>query len=364
MNQTTKELILHIDDDEANQYAVKRILEKAGYRVSSALTGREGLDKLPIEKPDLIILDIKLPDMNGFEMCRTLKADPETVSIPVLQTSALFIKSEHKVIGLESGADGYLAQPIDGGVLVATVRSLLRIRKAEKEAQEATRAREEMLGVVSHDLRNPLSFIKMQTTFMNRMHKNGDLTLENSLERINKIEASVNRMHQMIQDLLDRSSLEDGKIVLYRETTSALGILNELNSFFSERISENGQNLVLDFPEKDFSLRIDRERIFQALENIISNAMKFTPKEGTITLGAKETSQSFLFFLGDSGIGISQEDMKKIFDRYWSKNKEDKKSFGLGLNIVKNIITAHEAKIWVESKMGEGSVFYFEFPKS
>lgn len=111
----SKPVILHIDDDEANRYAVKLILERAGYEVVEAETGQQGLTKAQ-QLPDLIILDIRLPDINGFEVCRCIKSDPKLARISVLQTSATFTSSENKVEGLESGADGYLAQPIEAPV--------------------------------------------------------------------------------------------------------------------------------------------------------------------------------------------------------------------------------------------------------
>lgn len=131
--------ILHIDDNETNRYVVTRILQNAGFRVIEAATGTEGLESVSEQQPDLVILDVKLPDLGGFEVCRQIKSNPETTFIPVLHLSASFIQSQHKVEGLESGADAYLAQPVEPIELVATVRSLLRIRRAEELALSSAR---------------------------------------------------------------------------------------------------------------------------------------------------------------------------------------------------------------------------------
>ncbi|MBD1918096.1 MULTISPECIES: response regulator [Cyanophyceae] len=128
------ETILHIDDNEANRYIVRRILQNAGFAVVEAATGTAGLEALALHQPALIILDVQLPDLNGFEVCRQIKANPRTRFIPVLHLSASFVKSQDKAEGLDSGADGYLAQPVEPIELLATVRSLFRIRQAEELA--------------------------------------------------------------------------------------------------------------------------------------------------------------------------------------------------------------------------------------
>src|SRR5262249_38482331 len=141
MAERTSLTILIIDDEEANRYALRRILEKSGFVVLEAATGAAGLRILSETRPDLVILDVKLPDMNGFEVCQKIKADPTTAIIPVLQASASFVESEKRAEGLESGADAYVTHPISARELVANVRALLRIRQAEQEA----RAQRELL---------------------------------------------------------------------------------------------------------------------------------------------------------------------------------------------------------------------------
>ena len=130
-------ILLNINDNDANRYAVTRMLRAAGFKVLEGGTGAEALRLATEEVPDLIILDVKLPDLNGIEVCRRLKADPRTANVAVLHLSANYIRTENKVEGLESGADGYLAQPVDSAELMATVRSLLRMRRAEEEARAA-----------------------------------------------------------------------------------------------------------------------------------------------------------------------------------------------------------------------------------
>ena len=136
MSEQTKPIILNVDDAEAQRYAVARTLEGAGFTVWQAATGQEGLDKAA-QLPDLVILDVKLPDINGFEVCRRLKANPETALIPVLHQSAMYVDSQFRVTGLEGGADAYLIHPIEPEELLATVRALLRLRRAERDRRDS-----------------------------------------------------------------------------------------------------------------------------------------------------------------------------------------------------------------------------------
>jgi CheY-like chemotaxis protein len=136
MGEKQRVTILTADDSETNRYIISRILSKAGFEVVGAATGLETL-RLATQQPDLIVLDIHLPDMNGFDICRQLKADPETKSIPIIHLSASFVKSQDKVQGLDGGADGYLTQPVEPAELIATINSLLRLRRAEEAARVA-----------------------------------------------------------------------------------------------------------------------------------------------------------------------------------------------------------------------------------
>lgn len=148
--------VLHIDDDELSRYVVARVLQKAGFTIKAAKTGEEGLQILADCLPDLIILDVQLPGMSGFEVCREIKANPSTAAIPVLHLSAHFTQGQDKAQGLDSGADGYLAQPVEPIELIATVRALLRIRKAEESLR--------FLAEASKQLAYSLNFETILTT--------------------------------------------------------------------------------------------------------------------------------------------------------------------------------------------------------
>lgn len=355
-NTSESPLILHIDDDEANRYAVKLILEKNGYRVISAENGQEGLQMLT-HNPELIILDIRLPDMDGFEVCRRIKSNPLHNSIPVLQTSATFVSSDHKVEGLESGADGYLAQPIESSVLIATVRSLLRIRKAEREALEATVAREEMMAIVSHDLRNPLTSILIQSQTMKRMLQHGTTTRDEIDHRMDRIIHACKRMNRLIADILDTAGFENGQVKLNKTNFSIQSLVNDVFKEFEEIASEN-EILLIPFIDKDFEIHADRERISQVFHNLISNSIKYTPAGGKIVVSASLEDSRPLIKVADTGKGIPPEYLPHIFNRYW-QGQDKKGGIGLGLSIVKGIIDSHHGEITAESTLNQGTTISF-----
>lgn len=358
MNKT---IILHVDDDEANRYSVNLILQRAGYDVVSADTGREGI-RLAEKQPDLIILDIRLPDIDGYEVTRVLKSRQDLAHIPVLQTSASFTSTENKVEGLESGADGYLSQPIDNAVLVATVRSLLRTKTAEKEAREAKRAQEEILAIVSHDLRNPLSAIMLQSKIVKKGIERGDGpdVLYNHLDRIQK---SGERMNKLIEDLLVVTNIEQGKLKLSFGQVSVQDLIDEVIMAFEDLAGQKQVHLIRDITAPGDTIVVaDRDRIFQVFSNLISNALRFTSLKGKIRIGARLEGKGILFFVSDNGSGIPEGNIDHIFDRYWQGHKDKGTGVGLGLSIVKGIIEAHDGSVWAESELGEGTTFFFLVP--
>lgn len=359
-----KEIILHIDDDEANRYAVKRILEKSGFEVIEAALGNEGLAMARQHQPDLIVLDIKLPDIDGFEVCRKLKADKDLNPIPVLQTSASFVSSEHKVTGLDSGADGYLAQPIEAAVLVATVKSLLRIRRAEKIATDAMRAREEVLAIVTHDLRNPLSFIMLQARLMENGLVDGSLKVEDVVHRFKKINKSCHKMNHLIQDLLDVTSLEKGNFNLVKRPFVVSTLLNDIVTFYEEIALQSEITLLVDAQgHANKEIIADKDRLQQVIGNLIQNSLKFTPSGGKVTLKVSHDGSNIVFCIIDTGNGISEKDLPNVFNRYWQGHAQRKNGYGIGLSIVKGITEAHGGSVTIESKEFIGTTVIVKIPE-
>ena len=216
--------VLNVNDHEQTRYMCTRMLKLAGFEVIEAATGEEALMQARGRQPDIIVLDVKLPDMSGFEVCRLIKSATETSSICVLQTSATFVTVDKKIEGLESGADAYLTHPFEPAELIATVHALLRIRAAERELRrradaltEADKRKDEFLAMLAHELRNPLAAI---TTAMPLLRKYCDEPEKK--DRFDGIVAVIERqsrhLARLIDDLLDVSRFSRGMIELRRST--------------------------------------------------------------------------------------------------------------------------------------------------
>jgi two-component system, sensor histidine kinase len=359
-DEPTDGLLLVVDDDEANRYAIGRMMRRVGFEVLEAASGEEGL-RLAASGPELILLDVRLPDISGFEVCRRLKTDPRTSSIPVLQMSASYTSSADQIRGLEH-ADAYLAQPIDTGVLVATVRALIRARRAERQAQRAIRERNDLVAVVSHDLRDPLSTIGIGASLLLEAPPSGPGYAALVRRQAESIHRSVQRMTTIIQELLLAEKLESGQVILHHEELRLGQLVGEVFDLLCSLAKQKSLSFDTRVEHEESVLSCDRSRLLQVLSNLVGNAIKFTPEAGRIELRAAADEHEALFEVSDSGPGIPAGDRERIFDRFWQARETAREGTGLGLFIAKGIVEAHGGRIWVESEPGAGSTFRFTIP--
>lgn len=253
----------------------------------------------------------------------------------------------------------------DRGYLLALsqqcAQAVERARLFEAE-QRARVAREDVLAVVSHDLRNPLSTIVMGAASLSALDA-GDKTprLTSTTERIQR---ATQRMSRLIDDLLDFGSIQSGQLAIapkeHAANDLALGALETFQAAAEERDIRMDLCVAADAP----AVACDYDRVVQALSNLLSNALRFTPAGGSIVIGAEPLESEVVFFVKDSGAGIAEEELPHLFERYWRGKKSRYKGVGLGLTIAKGIVAAHGGRIWVESKLGEGAQFFFTLPRA
>ena len=227
------------------------------------------------------------------------------------------------------------------------------------ESQQALRAREEVLAIVSHDLRNPLNAITLATSLL----QTSGSTSGEDREQLDIIDLSAQRMRRLIEDLLDVTRLEGGKrLPIEPAAVEVEPLLSETYELFKAQAATSGTSLQYEAAENLPPVYADRHRILQVLSNLIGNAMKFTPSGGTIRFGAETQDSEVLFMVSDSGPGIPQEHLGDIFNPYWQAKRAERMGAGLGLPIAKGIVEAHGGRIWVESEAGKGTRFYFTLP--
>jgi signal transduction histidine kinase len=216
-----------------------------------------------------------------------------------------------------------------------------------------------VLRVVAHDLRNPLSTILMAASSL-QLEENG--TAEQPRQSARTIETAARRMNRLIRDLLEVTRSEAGALSLETAPVPVNALVRDVLSAHESQAAESSVRLNAETAE-DAQVRADRDRLLQIFENLVGNAMRFTPSGGTITVGASKRDREVLFWVKDSGEGISAEDLPHVFERFWSgRKKKSGSGAGLGLLIVKALVESHGGRVWVESTPGHGSCFYFTIP--
>ena len=306
--------ILVIDDNPQNVLLLRGQLEREGYTVEAALSGREGLDLALSQPPDLILLDIMMPGLNGYEICRLLRQHDVTKAVPVIVLTSLRDKAD-KLRALESGADDFLSKPVDRAELLARVSSLLRMRRLYEELEKANRMKSEFLANMSHELRTPLNAIigfseVLLDPEMNQMPE----------ERRTQFQANILRSGRhllgLINDILDLSKVEAGRMELHRETIQldhviegCMVIVHPLAD--KKRITLDARSVAGDLP-----ILADPARVKQILYNLLSNAVKFTPDGGRVTVAAEMSGLEARVAVRDTGIGISPEDQLRVFEEF------------------------------------------------
>lgn len=352
-----KFLILNVDDTDAARYAKSKILTRVGFKVISISNGTEALLKAKELLPDLILLDTKLPDINGFDVCRQLKADPLTQSISVLQTSASFITSGDKITALNGGADNYLCEPIEPEELISNIKALIRLSLAERELSEINRKKDEFLATLAHELRNPLgpirNSIKLFETLENLTPKHQQL--------LNIISRQTDQMVRLVDDLLDVSRISLGKILLQPCNLEVDEFIHEAVESSISVIQNRGHKLEVFINSKGLYVYGDKVRLIQIVSNLLNNAAKFTPKDGLISLSVDQEEDFVIIKITDNGIGLTKQNLETVFDLFVQHGRVQDRAqegLGIGLSLVKRLTELHNGEIMVDSPgLGLGSTF-------
>jgi signal transduction histidine kinase len=251
-------------------------------------------------------------------------------------------------------ADLRLAEELGWRVALAVDNALLF-----QQAQQATRARDEVLGIVAHDLRNPLNAIKLLAHDLLEQHPPTRAEQEEG-SSVELILRSADRMNRLIQDLLEVGRIESGTLTVELSPVAVGPLVQEALEQVKPLATDH--RLSLHLPERLPPLRGDMGRLQQVFLNLLSNALKFTPRGGEISIGAEAQASTVRFWVTDTGPGIPQEHLPHIFDRYWQADRQDRRGAGLGLAICKGFVEAHGGRIWAESQAGKGSTFFFTVP--
>jgi two-component system, sensor histidine kinase and response regulator len=357
--------ILVVDDNPANVQLLSKMLKDKGYKVRAALSGRLALQAARNNPPDLVLLDINMPEMNGYEVCEELKADETLQGVPVIFISALN-ETGDKVRAFEAGGVDYVTKPFQFKEVEARVHTHLRLCRQQKELElsyarlrEAENLRDNLVHMIAHDLRNSLTAVSGYYELV--MLKDGNALSEKSVTYLRRGEEAVSTLVRMINTMLDVSRLEAGalkpNLVPCDLVAAATRVLTDLE------IIRGRVELVLDTPVDSLITPADRELITRVLQNLVGNALKCVDEDGRVKIIIEPGEGIVRITVSDNGPGIAPEYHGKIFEKFGKvENGPNGSNYstGLGLAFCKLAIEAHGGRIGVKSEIGKGSAFWFE----
>ena len=367
-------LLLIVDDSEDNRDVLARRLQKQGHWAITAPGGKEALEALAEQPFDLVLLDIMMPDMDGYEVLSRIKNDPHTHRIPVIMISALD-EMDSVVRCIEMGAADYLPKPFNPTLLRARIGASLREKRAHdreirssdqlaesyRKLKEMERLRDDLTHMIVHDLRTPLTSLLSGLQTIPLIGSLSDL----QAEMLAIAEEGGQTLLGMINNLLDVEKMEQESVPLDRNPLTAAGLIERAVTQVGMLAQVSGLTLIQQAPLDLPSFSGDEDILRRTLVNLLGNAIKFTPSGGTITASAEMVEQGMLFAVRDTGEGIPPEAFERIFEKFGqveSRIAGRKMSTGLGLTFCKLAVNVHGGRLWLESQPGKGSIFYFTIP--
>jgi len=361
-----KAAILVIDDEKAMRDSCCQVLTKEGYQAETAVDGDTGLQKIRELKPDLVLVDLKMPGMSGMELLeKVADIDPNIVCVVITGYATI----ESAVEAMKRKAYDFLPKPFTPDELrIITKRGLEKRRLALESArlqQEKETMRKNFITLVSHQLRSPLGSVKLYLGVIKEGFA-GEVASKQK-ELMEKAVTRVDDLLQLIDDWLDMSHIEAGNLIEKFEPVDLVTILSETIELLRPLAEDKRITLKTDLPDNLYVVQGYGEGLKQAFANLVANAINYNRQAGKVTVSTREEGGHVVVDISDTGIGISQENLHFIFDEFFrvkTKETQGVSGSGLGLPIVKKIIEAHNGSIKVTSEPGKGSTFSVILPKA
>ncbi|CAN5457915.1 response regulator [soil metagenome] len=369
MNKSTHKILI-VDDRPENLYSLESMLDQEDREILKAHSGEEALRIAFREDLSLILLDVQMPDMDGFEVAHMLKSTKRTRKTPIIFVTAISKEKKYLLQGLGEGAVDYIFKPLDTEITRAKVETLLQFYSQQKELEskntELARLNEEknyFMGVASHDLRNPLGNIIALASFIEE--EAAHTLSDDHKQYLDVIISSGKQMINMLNTLLDLTKIESGNMTLELQQIRINELIQQVIT--ENRISANQKNISIEFSYSDNlpATLMDPMQMKQVLTNLLSNAIKYSERNTVVEITADNKEDNILISVIDQGQGIPENEQSGIFTPFYKssvKSTAGEKSTGLGLTIVQKVIDAHGGKIWVKSQVGTGSTFNFSIP--
>lgn len=388
--------VLIVDDSIYNIQLLSLMLVKQGYKVRQATSGLEALDQVNQLLPDIILLDIRMPDINGYEVCLRLKSNPKTKDVPIIFISALEEPSE-KLEAFSVGGVDFINKPFQLVEVLARIETHLRLcalqnklqeqneqlqlsaevlSRSLKHERELSQMKTDFISVVSHEFRTPLTTIQSAAELLEYY----EWTKEEQVEQLHQIQSEVKHMTALMEDVLFLSRSNSNKAKINLTQFDLLSFCNQLlrqiqrtcakdytlNSFVYISLTNTSiENLHLQNNLPNLFLKMDKKLLRQILTNLLTNAIKYSPDNKVVDFQLTVEKGHVTFVVSDRGIGISEEDLEHLFSAFHrGKNVGILPGTGLGLSIVKRCVDTHGGSISVESQLGIGTKFTVMLPTS
>ncbi|HLH54136.1 MAG TPA: hybrid sensor histidine kinase/response regulator [Verrucomicrobiae bacterium] len=356
--------LLVIDDQESNIQVIGAALGQLGFEILPATGGAQAFRRLAVRQPDLILLDLLMPDMDGFEVCRRIRQDPEWVQIPIIFLSSADDK-DLIVRALESGGVDYITKPFNPAELVTRVRTHLALKKARDELKQLAEDRDELLGILAHDLKNHLGGMDMSAQLLR------DCTVAVTDPKLRlmaeNISNSSSQMLAFVKQFLANASADHGLNLRSEPVNLSDAAARAVQQ---HQPAAQSKQLVLEIvlPPEGRLVQADGAALNQVLDNLLSNAIKFSPPGRHIRLTVCAPGARFVECqVQDEGPGFSETDKAGMFRRYGrlsARPTGGEPSTGLGLSIVKKLVLAMQGELACESTVGHGATFAFRLPRA
>lgn len=366
-------MILIVDDTPENLISLKKVLEKHDFEVDTASSGEEALKKVLRNSYVLIILDVQMPGMDGFEVAEAISGYSKAKETAIIFLSAANTEFKFIAKGYSSGGLDYITKPVDMNILLLKVQTFYRIYEQNRKLsemqkslleeiefrKEAERKKDEFISIASHELKTPLTSVKGYVQLLERSINKGDA--ETVKKHLGKAQVQLEKLNSLIADLLDISKIESGKLKFNKQFFSIDQLLENVVEVMHQ--SNPDFKIVIDgkVGEQIFA---DEMRIEQVIVNFLTNAIKYSPGTNQVLLTVKVANQQLHLTVKDYGIGMLEEQLNHVFDKFYRVEETSQRfqGLGIGLYIASEIIKRHGGKIGVSSVYGEGSEFYFSIP--
>ena len=360
MNAGTKTVMV-IDDNLVNLQLTGKALKDEGYFIILAQDGKSGIEQLNTQIPDLILLDIMMPEMDGIEVCRFIKANEKWKDIPIIFLTAKNQTEDH-VEGFYAGGVDYIIKPFKKEELLARVKNHIDLAGSRKIIFEMNRNREKLFGIIAHDIRSPFASIIQTIEAVN----SGFITVDSPdfKEIINNLEIRVRETNTLLESLLEWTKMQSETIQMVFEEVNLYALLCSCIRLFEANAKNKNISVSLK-SDSELTLYCDEISMHAVFRNLISNAIKFTPQGGSIDVSVNPNGKSVEIIVEDTGVGMPEIVLKKVFEsgtHYVSIGTNQEKGTGLGLTIVKDFIIKNHGEIKADSTVGKGTKIKVTFP--